>query len=58
MAIFLFRRPNTGYRVKGWVADDGSDAAGETYETVSCQACRQMHLVNPRTGRVMGSDDE
>ena len=24
MAIFLFRRPNTGYRVQGWVADDGS----------------------------------
>jgi hypothetical protein len=33
-----------------------SDDPGETYETVSCQACRQVHLVNLRTGRVMGGD--
>ena len=59
MAPFLFRCPNTGLHVQGWVvADDGSDEPGETYETVNCQACRQMHLVNPRTGRVMGSEDE
>jgi hypothetical protein len=29
--------PNTGNRVQGWVADDGSEDAGETYEAVSCQ---------------------
>jgi hypothetical protein len=58
MAPFLFRCPNTGLHVQGWVADDGSDEPGETYETVNCQACRQMHLVNPRTGRVMRSEDE
>ena len=27
MAPFLFRCPNTGFRVQGWVADDGSDDA-------------------------------
>jgi hypothetical protein len=57
MAPFLFRCPNTGLHVQGWLADDGSEGA-ETYETVSCLACRQVHLVNPSTGRVMGSDDE
>ena len=36
MAIFLFRCPNTGYRVQGWVADDASEDTDETYETVSC----------------------
>ena len=50
--------PNTGLHVQGWVADDGSDEPGEIYETVTCQACRQVHLVDPRTGRVMGSEDE
>jgi hypothetical protein len=30
----------------------------ETYESVSCYACRQIHLVNPTTGRVLGIDDE
>jgi hypothetical protein len=48
MAPFLFRCPNTGLHVQGWVADDGSDEPGETYETVDCQ----------RTGRVIGGDDE
>ena len=58
MAPFLFRCPNTGRHVQGWTADDVSEEAGETYETVSCYACRQLHLVNPTTGRVLGSDDE
>jgi hypothetical protein len=58
MAPFLFRCPNTGFRVQGWGADDVSDDARETYETVNCQACRQVHLVNPTTGKVLGSDDE
>jgi hypothetical protein len=58
MAPFLFRCPNTGFRVQGFVADDGSEVGEETYETVSCQACRQVHLVNPTTGRVLGSDGE
>ena len=31
MATFLFRCPNTGYRVQGWVADDGSEDTDETY---------------------------
>jgi hypothetical protein len=59
MATFLFLCPNTGYRVQGWVADDGSpESSGETYEAVSCLACGQVHLVNKNSGRVAGSDDE
>jgi hypothetical protein len=58
MATFLFRCPNTGYRVQGWVADDGSEDTSETYQSVSCQACRQLHLVNPSTGKVLGGEDE
>jgi len=59
MAAFLFLCPNTGNRVQGWVPDDGSsEDVGVTYETVSCHACGQLHLVNPKNGRVAGSDDE
>jgi hypothetical protein len=58
MAPFLFRCPNTDLHVQGWLADDGSDEPGDTYGTVNCLACRQVHLVNPSTGRVLGSDDE
>jgi hypothetical protein len=54
MAAFLFFCPNTGYRVKGWVADDGREDDRETYESVSCHACGQVPLVNPRAGRELG----
>jgi hypothetical protein len=48
MAAFLFLCPYTGYRMQGWVADDGSsENDGETYEAISCLACGQVHLVNP-----------
>jgi hypothetical protein len=59
MPPFLYRCPNTGYRVQGFVADDTSDE-GERYEyeAVTCLACQQVHLVNPTTGKVLGEDDE
>lgn len=58
MAAFLFRCPNTGLKVQGWVAEAPPAASDETYEAVTCTACVQVHLVNPVTGRVLGSDDE
>jgi hypothetical protein len=57
MPPFLYRCPNTGYRVQGFVADDTSDD-GERYEAVSCIACDRLHYVNPKTGKVLGEDDE
>jgi hypothetical protein len=58
MATVLFLCPNTGDRVQGWFADDGSGDGGETYEGVTCLACRQIHMINPRTGKVLGTDEE
>jgi hypothetical protein len=31
---------------------------GLTYVQVTCLACAQAHLMNPKIGKVMGSDDE
>jgi hypothetical protein len=57
MAAFLYRCPNTGQHVQGWSAEEVPADEG-TYETVSCIACRQVHLVNPATGNVLtGGDD-
>jgi len=53
MATRVFLCPNTGDRVQGWFADNGSDDS-ENYEAVTCLACRQVHMVNPRTGKVLG----
>ncbi len=57
MAPFLYRCPNTGLRVQGFVAEDVPDDA-DTYESVTCLACQQVHLVNPATGKVLGEADE
>jgi hypothetical protein len=58
MAAFLFRCPTTGFRVQGWVADNGSAADGEAFESVECLACRGFHFVNPKTGKTLGFDDD
>jgi hypothetical protein len=58
MAAFIYRCPNTGFRVQGWVADDWSADNGETYEAVKCLACQQLHFVNPKTERTLGVVDD
>ena len=59
MPAFLFRCPSTGLQVQGWVADDSSKPDDGAFEAISCDACGQVHLVNPKTGRTIGnkSDD-
>jgi hypothetical protein len=57
MAAFVFRCPNTGFRVQGWVADIESTTDGETYESVKCLACREFHFVNPKTRKTLGFND-
>ena len=58
MPAILFRCPNTGYRVQGWFAEDVSDNGEDTYQSLTCLACRQVHLVNPKTGNVVGATGE
>jgi hypothetical protein len=47
----------TGQKVQGWVADDAFDAEREAFESISCSACGQIHLVNLRSGKVVGADE-
>jgi hypothetical protein len=59
MPAFLYRCPNTGMNVQGWVADDPAARDRDSYEAVTCHACRAVHLVDPLTGKVAGhADDE
>jgi hypothetical protein len=57
MAPFLYRCPNTGLRVQGFIAQEVPEDT-DTFETITCLACRQIHLVNPATGNVIGSRDK
>ena len=56
MPPFLFRCPATGQNVQGWTADDGSE--DEDVQPVTCLVCQRVHLVNPKTGKVLGADDD
>jgi hypothetical protein len=53
---FIFRCPNMDRKVQGWTAEEVFDG-GDTYLPQQCAACRQIHYINPNTGRVLGSDD-
>jgi hypothetical protein len=53
MPLFMYRCPQTGYRVQGFVAEDTSEDS-HVYEPVTCPVCHQIHHVNPHTGVVLG----
>jgi hypothetical protein len=55
MPAFLYRCPNTGFRVQGYTFEQKSD--NDAHEAVTCAACTRVHLVNPRTGKVMGKEE-
>ena len=57
MGAFIYRCPTTALNVQGWFADEVADD-DTAYETVTCLACRQVHLVHRATGKVLGDDDE
>jgi hypothetical protein len=52
MVSFTYRCPRTGQQVQGWAAADLL-ADGEIYEAVTCTACGRVHLVNPKSGKVL-----
>lgn len=58
MATFLYRCPTTGLRVQGWVADDPTERNDDSYEAVTCPVCMRVHTVGPKTGKLLGEDDD
>jgi hypothetical protein len=59
MATFIYRCPTTGLKVQGWVADDAaSEDDKERYVALPCLACRESHLINPTSGKVLGAEEE
>lgn len=52
---FLYRCPNTGLNVQGFIAEVPAKASG--YQPVTCLACTRIHLVDPKTAKVARADD-
>jgi hypothetical protein len=52
----LFTCPATKMLVQHWLGDDGDEAREDDYEGVDCSACAQVHFINRKTGKVLGSE--
>jgi hypothetical protein len=50
MPPFLFRCPNTGLRVQGFVAEETPNDDFDSDLPVRCLSCHQTHLVDLKTG--------
>jgi hypothetical protein len=57
MANFIFTCPVTGLNVQHRLNED-EDASENEYEAVNCPACTRLHLVNVKTGKLLGQDDK
>ena len=57
MANFVFRCPATGLNVQHEL-DDDEDMPENQYEAIACLACTGLHLLNRKTGKVLGQDNE
>jgi hypothetical protein len=60
MSTFLYRCPVTGYRVQGFIPDNPShptETNGHTFEPLTCAVCGRIHLVNPKSGKLLGDKD-
>jgi hypothetical protein len=49
--------PSTGYRVQGFVAQEDEPADPGEFVPVNCPVCAQVHLVDPKTRKVLGADE-
>jgi hypothetical protein len=56
MMSFVYRCPNTALHAHAWV--DGADDSDRTYVAVTCTACQQLHLINTKTGKLIGDDED
>ena len=50
-----FRCPTREMHTQAWIADDIQAGSENEYITVDCIACRGIHLINPRTAKVIGA---
>jgi len=57
MPAVMFRCPNTGLHAHEWFEDD-TENGDDIYHCVTCLACAQVHLVNPKSGKVLGAGAE
>jgi hypothetical protein len=55
MPAILYTCPVTRDRVSSWVADD-PEGRDDWLEAVECIACRRVHVIYSKSGKVFGGD--
>ena len=58
MSNFVFTCPSTNLIVQHWRDDDDKVVLDNEYEGVICKACARLHLINRKTGKVLGQANE
>ena len=54
MANLIFTCPETSFKVQYWLDEEDDEAPDDAYEAVGCPACAKAHLLNRKTGKVLG----
>jgi hypothetical protein len=44
--------------VQGWVVGDSTEHDDNSYVTITCAVCRRVHLVNSKTEKVIGDQND
>ena len=64
MPTFMYRCPNTGAMVQGFIVAEevpeqyNFEPEDGPYESMYCEKCQQAHIVNVKTGKVLGEEDD
>lgn len=58
MRAFAFTCPATSITVQHSLDDDDEDVRDNEYEAVKCQSCMRLHLINRKTGKLLGQEQE
>jgi hypothetical protein len=57
MAPLLFTCPTTKLNVQYWL-DDEEEVPNSEYEAIKCAACAKPHLINRKTGKLLGAESD
>ncbi len=58
MESLIFRCTATGATVQIWLPDMPQPDSADQYEAVTCPACARVHLVNRKTGKMLGDKEK
>ena len=45
-------------KVQHWLSDEDEGVSDNEYEGIMCPACTRMHLINRKSGRILGQDED